>query len=298
MLFRSATFWQAINDFGIYEPTNPCIGMHAAFSPRKFGDADFVFPDPSVPAPFVKQNEEDTAINDDDTQLIEISAEWLEYSASMVACASTTGRTLALTTGYRMTKALADALRVNSGVDIIEHHRGEKLNDVIDEFKSRSNTLLITPAGWEGINLPGFIDNVVVVQLPFSPNDGVHTQALFRHLIARGKLRHQAAKIVSTTRVILAMKKFKQGFGRGIRTHKDRMVFWVADPRFPASTLFNHDMSGRVPTRGTARSGGMFHSAIPIRFRSGIGNPFDERAKMFLADGSFVTSEEILDAVV
>lgn len=298
---EKVSFWEAINDFGIYEPTNPCVGMHAIFSPKKFGDATFVFPDPSVPAPFVKQNNnngDDALMDEDDTQLIEISTKWLEYAVRMIAHAGTIGRTFVLTTGYRMTKTLADILRVNPAVDLIEHCRGEKFSDVLDEFRSRSNAVLITPAGWEGVSLPGLIDNVIVAQLPFSPNDDVHAQALFRHLVARGKLRHEATKIISVIRVILAMKKFKQGFCRGIRTHKDRMVFWVADPRFPASPIFNHDLSGRVPSRGTAHPSGMFHSAVPVRFRSGIGNPFNETGRMFLADGSFVGAEEILEAMV
>ena len=293
------TFWQSINDFGVYEPSNPCAGMHAMFTPRQYGSAQFVFPDPSVPAPFVKNDKDAADPNEegDEASLAEINQEWLRYAATMVVEASKTGRTLVLTGSYRLTHELS-ALVGHHDVNLIEHQPGSKLSDMLPVFLEDSHAVLITPSGWEGLDLPHKIDNVVIAQLPFRPTDDVHSQALLRLLIKRGKPGVKAAAIVAINSLILAMRKFKQGFGRGIRAHNDKMTLWVADPRFPASTTFRYDLSGMVPRRGQARASTMFHSSIPARFRNGIGNPFDETSRMLLANGKLVEAEEILAEMV
>jgi ATP-dependent DNA helicase DinG len=291
---EKVSFVQSIGDFGIWESQNPCAGMHASFTPKSFGRARFVFPDPSVPAPFVNLPEDESHMDERGMMVAEVDQDWLAYAAKMGEIATMTGKTLALTGSYRVAGMIADALE-DRGINVILHRRGKKLAALVEEVRKLDNVVLISPSAWEGVDCPHLFDNVVIMQLPFRSRDNVQSQALLRHLISKkGILAEKARNIVELNSIVFAIRKFKQGFGRGIRAHDDAFTLWVADPRFPASDMFESDISGVVPLRKVKRASA-FIGAIPIRFRKGIGNPFEEGSRMLLKDGSFISTDDLTE---
>lgn len=281
-----SSFDQSLIDFGIYEPNNPCRGMHQSFSPSWFGSAQFVFPDPSVNAPFVK-SDEDT----DETQS-EVDPEWLHYASKMAEQAHDTGITLMLVGSYRVTAMLAETL-VDRNLNIVQHRRGERMSVLLERLRQFKNAVFITPVAWEGIDEPHLFDNVIISQLPYRSPDDVNSMAMLRYLAGKGKIGAEAKNILHVNTLAHALRRFKQGFGRGIRAFDDSFTLWVADPRFVAPTAFKNDIMGIVPQRGTAKATTAFASSIPKRFRFGIGNPYHEGSRMMLADGKMISTDDL-----
>jgi ATP-dependent DNA helicase DinG len=79
---------------------------------------------------------------------------------------------------------------------------------------------------WEGIDIPGSeLSNVIIMRLPFRvPTDPLF-QARWEALSKEGK------DPFSNLSLPEAVIKFKQGFGRLIRSQSDRGVVVILDPR-------------------------------------------------------------------
>lgn len=293
-------FFDTLINFGIWEHTNPCQGMHRAFSPVTFGSARFVFPDPSVPSPFICRGDDanlgDAEAEEEVEALAEVSPEWLEYATTMIQAASqskpTANRTLALMGGFRVTGMLAEALR-SRGVRVIEHCRGTRLSELKEAFLADETAILLSPSAWEGVDWPHLIDNVVIAQIPFAAPDDIRYSAVTRYLQSKGRSVAESKGIQHAQSFASAARKLKQGFGRGIRAYDDSFTCWIADPRFVAASCFLRDLSGVVPSRGTARAMIQLQHAIPRRFRNGFHNPFDAGSRMLLKDGKFVATKDL-----
>jgi DNA polymerase-3 subunit epsilon/ATP-dependent DNA helicase DinG len=94
---------------------------------------------------------------------------------------------------------------------------------LLETFKTESNTILMgTAALWEGIDVVGEALSVLVItRLPFSvPTDPVFS--------ARSELFDNPFNQYLVPQAIL---KFKQGFGRLIRSRQDRGVMIILDKR-------------------------------------------------------------------
>ena len=143
------------------------------FAPRHFGRLRFVLPDPAVHMP--------AAEADGDEYDPEKASDpgWLGYAAEGVAAAAAEGgRTLALAPSFRDTSAVCERLRGLCHQQLIEHRRGEKLADALTAFRADPGAILVSPAAWEGVNLPGLLAQLVILRLPFAPPDTADRQAL------------------------------------------------------------------------------------------------------------------------
>lgn len=86
--------------------------------------------------------------------------------------------------------------------------------------------LLGSSSFWEGIDIPGQnLSCLVIVRLPFSPPDEPYTEAKCEYITRNG------GNAFSEYSLPEAVLKFKQGFGRLIRTETDRGVIIVFDKR-------------------------------------------------------------------
>jgi ATP-dependent DNA helicase DinG len=98
---------------------------------------------------------------------------------------------------------------------------------LLEEFKADGNAVLLgTGSFWEGIDVPGpALRTLIITKLPFEvPNDPIH-QARMEDLKAKGQNPFMEYVLPQ------AILKFKQGFGRLIRTSQDKGVVWVLDGR-------------------------------------------------------------------
>ena len=275
-------------EFGIFDTDNPCAHLHESFSPAMFGNAEFVVPDPGAPSVYLRNTSQNEDPDCEDVSLVEINPEWATYAASMLAAAkSQGGNVLALTNSYKSAVAICSAL-AQMGVEHIEHIRGTRLDGYTAKIKAANGTaLFISPAAWEGFDLKQHgvsFRHIVITQLPYQAADSAYNLALRRKLEKAGKKLGAVSGVVYAMSRNNALRRFRQGFGRGIRRHQDAMKLWVADPRFPApDTLMDI-----APIR-TINAHPEFVWAIPRRFRSGaMGSAYEDNCTMFLRNGEML----------
>jgi len=136
------------------------------------------------------------------------------------------GRTLALFTSYaqlrRTAQAIAPALKA-AGIEVLSQGSGGSRHQLLETFKGGANTILLgTRSFWEGVDVVGpALSALVLVRLPFAvPSDPV--------VAARSETFDDPFYNYSVPDAIL---RFRQGFGRLIRSKTDRGVVVVLDKR-------------------------------------------------------------------
>jgi len=141
-------------------------------------------------------------------------------------CRATQGRTLALFTSHAALRTIYSAIKAPlEEEDILVLGQGidGSLRKLLNSFKANPQSLLLgTAALWEGIDVVGRALSVVVIaRLPFNvPSDPIFS--------ARSELFDDPFNQYAIPQVAL---KFKQGFGRLIRSQHDRGVMVVLDRR-------------------------------------------------------------------
>lgn len=139
------------------------------------------------------------------------------------------GRTFLLVTSWRMLRdleALLGSALAEAGIEILCQGRADR-SILLNRFRTRKRAVLLgTDSFWEGVDVPGeALSCVVMSRLPFRvPSDPVH-QARSSRLAEAGE------NPFSKYHLPLAVVKFRQGFGRLIRTASDRGVVLVLDGR-------------------------------------------------------------------
>jgi ATP-dependent DNA helicase DinG len=141
-------------------------------------------------------------------------------------CRATEGRTLVLFTSYEQLKRTSQAISpILAKNDILVYEQGEGASPhtLLETFRSTERAVLLgTRAFWEGVDVPGEALSVLVIaKLPFDvPSDPI--------VAARAETFDDPFYQYSLPEAIL---RFRQGFGRLIRTQFDRGVIVVFDRR-------------------------------------------------------------------
>ena len=144
---------------------------------------------------------------------------------------------LVLTTSYedcaRIGEAVGAAWR-DAGVDftdvgeavlkeapsLLVHQRGTSLSSLAGLLRDRTRrrlsgceggSVLVTPAGWEGLDLPGLLHHVVITRLPWPPPA---SEAEIQVLSARLKGRGRALGVLNGHRKSAMLRKLRQAIGR------------------------------------------------------------------------------------
>lgn len=142
-------------------------------------------------------------------------------------CAATEGRTLVLFTSHAQLRAAYQAIYqplARQGVLVLGHGvTGTPRRQLLNTFKTNPKTVLLGASSfWEGVDVVGDALSVLVItRLPFSvPTDPV--------IAARSELFEDPFSEYSLPQAIL---RFRQGFGRLIRSQLDRGVAVILDRR-------------------------------------------------------------------
>ena len=141
-------------------------------------------------------------------------------------CAATGGRTLVLFTSYSQLKRTADAITgplAQEGIIVYEQGSGPSPNTLLKSFRSADQAVLLgTRAFWEGVDIPGpALSVLVIVKLPFDvPSDPI--------IAARSETFQNPFQEYTLPESIL---RFRQGFGRLIRSKSDTGVVVLMDRR-------------------------------------------------------------------
>lgn len=147
-------------------------------------------------------------------------------SAVLALAQATRGRMLVLFTSYSQLKSTANAIRKRLAEDdivVFEQGGGGSRAQLLDNFKTTERSVLLgTRSFWEGVDVTGErLSCLVIARLPFAvPNDPI--------VSARSETYEDAFSQYSLPEAIL---RFRQGFGRLIRTRTDRGVVVCMDRR-------------------------------------------------------------------
>lgn len=155
---------------------------------------------------------------------------------------ATGGRLLALFTSYsqlrRTSTAITPAL-AEAGIIVYEQGEGASPNTLLETFREADKAVLLgTRSFWEGVDIPGdALSVLVMVKLPFD----VPTEPI---IAARSETFDDPFNEYHIPEAIL---RFRQGFGRLIRTQSDRGVVAILDRRI-LTKRYGHAFLESLPT--------------------------------------------------
>lgn len=151
---------------------------------------------------------------------------------SLAACAEQlNGKMLVLFTSYRMLKQVYDPLK-----DALQSSNITVLGQGIDSnnrtkltrrfLQNSASILLGTSSFWEGVDIPGeALQCLAIVRLPFQPPNHPLVEAKSELLLKQKKNPFMKLSIPQ------AVIRFKQGFGRLVRTATDKGIVIIYDTR-------------------------------------------------------------------
>ncbi len=141
-------------------------------------------------------------------------------------CKETGGRALVLFTSYaqlqQTSRAISPAL-AEADIHVFEQGTGASPHALLETFRDTEQAVLLgTRAFWEGVDVPGDALSVLVIaKLPFDvPSDPI--------IAARSETFEDPFYQYALPEAIL---RFRQGFGRLIRTQQDRGIVVILDRR-------------------------------------------------------------------
>lgn len=143
----------------------------------------------------------------------------------------TQGRMLVLFTSYRMLRQVYDPLK-----ELLSSHNISVIGQGMDSGSrtkltrrfqgQQASVLLGTSSFWEGVDIPGdALTSLAIVRLPFQPPNHPLVEAKSE------RLQQEKKNPFMKLSVPQAVIRFKQGFGRLVRTSQDRGIVIVYDTR-------------------------------------------------------------------
>lgn len=140
------------------------------------------------------------------------------------------GKSLVLFTSHHMLRGTYRILKPRleeHDICLLGHNIDGGRSRLVEEFSTTPRTVLLGASSfWEGIDIPGAaLTNLIMVKLPFFPPNTPITEARLDILASQGL---DGFKNLSLPQAVI---RFKQGFGRLIRSSKDQGVVTILDNR-------------------------------------------------------------------
>ena len=157
----------------------------------------------------------------------------------------TQGRAFVLFTSYKMLGNFAEQLAEwfkDNNIELLQQGVGLDRTSLLKRFKMDGRFVLFgTDSFWQGVDVAGeALSNVIIVRLPFAVPD---TPLLAGRL---DKIKEEGGNPFAEYQLPLAIIKFKQGFGRLIRTKTDTGIVVILDSRI-LSKSYGRDFLAAIP---------------------------------------------------
>ncbi|CAH0345517.1 ATP-dependent DNA helicase DinG [Bacillus sp. CECT 9360] len=216
---------------------------------RQLGIEDLDIKSEIYPSPFDYEKNMKAFISSEMPDINAVSQEeFIEAAAAhlIAAAKAAHGRMMVLFTSYDMLTKTYQNVKESGMLEeftlLAQGITGGSKMRLLRNFQSYEKALLFgTTSLWEGIDIPGeALSCLVLVRLPFSPPDEPITAAKSAILKSQGKNPFSEHSLPE------AVLRFRQGFGRLIRTIEDRGVFIVLDRRI-ATSRYGEEFISAVP---------------------------------------------------
>jgi ATP-dependent DNA helicase DinG len=157
----------------------------------------------------------------------------------------TKGRAFVLFTSYKMLGNFAEQLAgwfKDNDIELLQQGVGLDRTSLLRRFKTNGRFVLFgTDSFWQGVDVAGeALSNVIIVRLPFAVPD---TPLLAGRL---EKIKEEGGNPFAEYQLPLAIIKFKQGFGRLIRTKTDTGIIVILDSRI-LSKSYGRNFLAAIP---------------------------------------------------
>lgn len=238
---KNLSFSQIQNHLGLRKFE---VSEQLAVSPTNYADMHFVLADKNIPSPILSFDEDEVIF----------SPKWLSNTVKMIEKAAENNEpVLVLTVSHAESKLIASKL--NKSLKVSLHEKCHSIKEYTADFTKGETTILITSAGWEGLNLRSplntqLIRHIVVTRIPFIPPNLLLEYALDVISKTNPSLATYKKNIEWVEAIQDVVAKLKQGFGRGTRSPNDSVRIWIADSRMPHKR--NHQNSvllNAIPSR-------------------------------------------------
>ncbi|MDE2507316.1 MAG: DEAD/DEAH box helicase [Planctomycetota bacterium] len=147
----------------------------------------------------------------------------------------THGKAFVLFTSNKMLQTAARQLNpwfVAHNIRLFAQTDGMPRAKMLEAFKSDVDSVIFgAESFWEGVDVPGAaLSNVIIARLPFRTPGHPLAEARHEAIRARGGVPFREVQLPE------AILRFKQGFGRLVRSKSDRGIVVVLDPRIVTKT--------------------------------------------------------------
>lgn len=219
-------------------------------------DGDFRLRTATLPSPFAYERQALLVVPSDAPDPRQIPEDLHAPAISSFLeelCPVVNGGILVLFTSHRLLRDTYWRIKgplEGSGVCVLAQGIDGSRNRLVQEFRSGGRSILLgTASFWEGVDIPGSaLSCVVIVRLPFAPPGEPVFEARSEALARNG------LSPFSNLALPDAVLRFKQGFGRLIRSSTDRGAVVVLDQRLTQSNYgsrFIRSLPGPAFIRGS-----------------------------------------------